>query len=520
MSLVAFKEVRGERLETGNGFSVFRAFPHPVFELQSVLLGEQEKHLAEVLANAIAGKIGALSLHQDLSVVPAGFEEAFSNRILKQVQSLEALQKMPSFSDLQELKDQLALLIAGSFPKLTNPKGIASLAIDESVGFSVLGQLLSQSSLEEIMVNGLRRPVFVVHRKFGMCKTNLVFSNSMSLESLIKRIAATIGKPFDDEHPLLDARLLDGSRVNATVSAITPDGATLTIRKFSKVPLTIVDLISFETLSSEAAAFLWLMVEGIGLEPMNVIITGGASSGKTTTLNSLASFSRFSDRIVSIEDTLELDLGERENWVRMESRAKGLALEEVSMDFLLRNSLRMRPDRLIVGEVRASEAQTLFVAMDTGHRGVLGTLHSNTAREMLLRLQQPPMNVAEALLPLLNLIVVQIKLFLPGKGVVRRVLQISELSSLDGKPLLANVFEWDRAADKLRRTTTPSHVFELLSERTSLSKTDLKKELLVRQRVLEWLVQNRAAGPIAEETIQKYYYNPQSVLNQVVPLHG
>ncbi len=304
--------------------------------------------------------------------------------------------------------------------------------------------------------------------------------------------------------------------MNATFSGITPEGPTLTIRKFSKVPLSIADLIAFNTLSSEAAAFLWLLVEGLGLEPMNVIVTGGTSSGKTTTLNALASFSRFSDRIISIEDTLELDLGNRENWIRLEAKLKSSSREEVSMDDLLQNSLRMRPDRLVIGEVRSSEAQTLFVAMDTGHRGVLGTLHSNTAREMLLRLQQPPMNVTEVMLPLLNLVVVQVKLFLPGKGVVRRVLQIAELSSMGGKPLLAHVFEWDRQLDKLRRTDTPSHVFEVLSEKTSLSKNDLKKELLLRQRILEWMVQNRVSShQEASEIIQRYYFDPQQLLDQL-----
>lgn len=513
---MALREVKGEKLFGSARFSVFRAFPHNLFEVQPVSLTVDEKNLAAALSKSISGRIGALALHQDFPQAPAGFLDGFSKTILQQVSVLEGLEKMPVMADLEDLKNKLVFLLGAFFPKLSNPKGIAEVVVDESLGFGVLGPVLSESSLEEIMVNGLKKPVFVVHRTFGMCKTNLVFANPATLENLVKRVARTVGKPFDETSPLLDARLSDGSRVNATFSDITPEGPTLTIRKFSKVPLSIVDLVAMETFSSEAAAFLWLMVEGLGLEPMNVIVTGGTSSGKTTTLNALASFSRFSDRVVSIEDTLELDLGERENWVRMEARTPSSLREEVSMDELLRNSLRMRPDRIIVGEVRGSEAQTLFVAMDTGHRGVLGTLHSNTAREMLLRLQQPPMGVAEVMIPLVNLVVVQVKLFLPGKGVVRRVMQLAELSSMEGKPLLANVFEWDRSLDKLRRTDTPSHAFEVLSEKTSLSKTELKKELLIRQRILDWLVQKRAtAHTEVSEVIQRYYFDPQAVLESI-----
>lgn len=512
---MAFAEVKGERLESAANFSVFRAFPHNLFEVQLPALTPEEKKLGIVLSKAISGKMGLLSLQHDLPDAPPKFVESFSKGLIQQVQSFEALEKMPLLTDLEALKAQLALVLK-LHPKVEHAQNLASFIIDDAVGFGVLGSLLPEQSLEEIMVNGLKKPIFVVHRKFGMCKTNLLFSDASHLEGIVRKVARTVGKPFDEANPLLDARLSDGSRVNATFSGITPEGPTLTIRKFSKVPLSVADLIVVNTFSSEAAAFLWLMVEGLGLEPMNVIVTGGTSSGKTTTLNALASFSRFSDRLISIEDTLELDLGNRENWIRLEAQLKSSSHDEVSMDDLLRNSLRMRPDRLVIGEVRSSEAQTLFVAMDTGHRGVLGTLHSNTAREMLLRLQQPPMNVAEVMLPLLNLVVVQVKLFLPGKGVARRVLQIAELSSMEGKPLLANVFEWDRAVDKLRRTDTPSHVFEVLSEKTSLSKNDLKKELLLRQRILEWMVQNRISShQQASELIQRYYFDPQQLLDQL-----
>ncbi|MBU0636124.1 Flp pilus assembly complex ATPase component TadA [Candidatus Micrarchaeota archaeon] len=514
---MALEEVKGERLEVENkSFSVFKGFPYNLLEVQSLALTAEEKKLALLLSKAISGKIGISGLREDLPKVSAKFADDFFKHVIQQVHAWGALEKMPLLSQLDSLKSDLTLLLAGFFPKLEHHKNMASLAVDNSIGFGVLSPLLHEASLEEIMVNGLKKAVFVIHRRHGMCKTNLVFSIPTHLHSLVTRIARSVGKPFDEDHPLLDARLSDGSRVNATISTVTPDGSTLTIRKFFKIPLSMVNLIENGTISSEAAAFLWLMVEGLGLEPMNLIVTGGTSSGKTTTLNALASFSRFSDRIVSIEDTLELDLGDRENWVRMEARPKSGDREAVSMDDLLRNALRMRPDRLIVGEVRGEEAQTMFVAMDTGHRGLLGTLHSNTAREMLLRLQQAPMNVAEVMVPLLNLVVVQVKLFLPGKGVVRRVSQIAELSPLEGKPLQATLFQWQRSTDHLKRTETPSHVFELLSERTSLSKNDLKKELLVRQRILEWMVHKGIMEhDDVADLMQHYYSDSHSIIHRI-----
>lgn len=512
---MALKDIKGERLERSEFFSVFRGFPFNLVEVHPSELLPEEKEVVFVLSNAIGGSVGLQGLRNAFPG-KTKFGDAFSKRIIRSVEEWRALERVPSISDLDALKNDLSLLLAGFFPEFSHHKDMAAACLDSSIGFDVLAPFLADQSLEEVMVNGSNKPVFVVHRRFGMCKTNAVFVNNDRLNGLVKRIAKSVEKAFDENNPLLDARLSDGSRINATISNITPDGCTLTIRKFFKNPLAVSSLVGNNTLSSEAAAFLWLMVEGLGLEPMNLIVTGGASSGKTTSLNALAAFCRFSERIISIEDTLELDLGDRENWVRLESRLKSGGKEAVDMDGLLKNALRMRPDRLVVGEVRGEEAQTMFIAMDTGHRGLLGTLHSNTAREMLLRLQEAPMNVSLALLPLLNLIVVQIRLFLPGKGIVRRVSQIAELSPLEGKPLQAILFQWNRSSDQLKRTETPSHVFELLAERTSLTKNDLKRELLVRQRIIEWLVEKKIfSHDKVSEIVQRYYADPQSVVDLI-----
>jgi len=247
-----------------------------------------------------------------------------------------------------------------------------------------------------------------------------------------------------------------------------------------------------------------------------LIVTGGAGTGKTTLLDILTAFVRYSERIITIEDTLELNLGGRQNWIQMESKPKIHESKEVTMDDLLKNALRMRPDRIIVGEVRGVEAQTLFTAMDVGHRGIMGTVHSNSAREMLLRLKSAPMNVPEMMLPLMNLVVVMHRHYNPKRGIVRRVKHIAEISRMDERVLLSNIFEFDPKKDKAIRTDIPSHVMELLGEKTNMTKNELRKEMLIRKKILEWMLEKGLKkSDEVESVIQKYYLDPSIVLQQV-----
>lgn len=167
---------------------------------------------------------------------------------------------------------------------------ISELIVQNMIGYGKIDPLVRDDNLEEIMVIGINKPVYVWHRRFNMCKTNIVFTDERELLTIIERIAREVGRRIDQQNPLLDARLPDGSRVNATLPPISLDGPTLTIRKFKKDPLTIIDLIRFGTLNSEVAAFLWLLVDGLGVKPANILVAGGTGSGKTTTLNSLAMF--------------------------------------------------------------------------------------------------------------------------------------------------------------------------------------------------------------------------------------
>ncbi|WP_456422287.1 ATPase, T2SS/T4P/T4SS family [Thermococcus sp.] len=248
---------------------------------------------------------------------------------------------------------------------------LADMIVQQMIGYGKLDPLVRDDNLEEIMVIGTNRPVYVWHRRFNMCKTNIIFPEEKEILNIIERIAREVGRRIDQQSPLLDARLPDGSRVNATIPPISLDGPTITIRKFKKDPLTIIDLIKYGTINSEIAALLWVFVDGLGVKPVNVLVAGGTGSGKTTTLNSLGMFIPPSERVISIEDTAELQLPV-EHWIRLETRPPNLEGKgEVTMDDLVKNTLRMRPDRIIVGEVRGPEARTMFTAMNTGHNGAL-----------------------------------------------------------------------------------------------------------------------------------------------------
>ena len=514
----AVNEFRGEKAESYGNTIIYEGFPFFFYEVSEPDFSEDEIILSEALTSIILGKLGTDELDSRYGgVFSVDFVRQFKEKILKPITYSEGLEYLLRTEDMQSMKESLIALIKEYFPDSKKAGIVAEMILDNSVGYGKLASLLRDDDLEEVMVNGYEKNVFIFHRRYGHCKTNINYSDKKFLDDLLLKIARSVGKTIDADHPLLDARLPDGNRANATFPFVTPFGSTLTIRKFTSAPLTIVDLIENNTMTSDLAAFFWVMVEGMGIEPMNMIIIGGSGSGKTTTLNALSVFIRFSERVVSIEDTLERQLGNRDNWVRMETRPRLKGQEGTTMNDLLKNAMRMRPDRLIVGEVRGPEAQTLFVAMDTGHKGSLGTLHSNSAREMLLRLKSDPMNVPEELVPLLNLVIVQFRMYVKGKGWQRRVLTVTEISSMERQPLVSNIFEWDGRSDKILRTDIPMRLIEEIATKTLKTKKDIEKEIFTRKKVLEWMISNNIRSlQEVELVVQQYYYDPESLLRKVL----
>lgn len=394
------------------------------------------------------------------------------------------------------------------------------LVLRNMFGYGRIQPLVDNDDLEEIMVNGINLPVMVFHPKFGMCETNIIFETEDEIKNIIDRIGFRIKRKIDLANPLMDARLPDGSRVNATISPITADGPTITIRKFRDDPLTILDLIRFNTIDSKIAAFLWICTEGMGSRPLNMIIAGGTGSGKTTTLNCVADFINPSNRLITLEDTLELNLRPFNNLVRGETRPANVeGRGGVSMEDLMINSLRMRPDRLIVGEVRGPEAQTLFTAMNTGHDGCMGTLHANNAGEVVTRLTNPPMDVPDIMLPSLDVIVIQKRLKYKGKN-VRRVTEIADVRSIkkgsDIEITVSDIAEWDASSDKWGELNS-MQLLDKIRSFAGITMDKLLEEIEVRQTILEWMAQQDIKGrQNVRQMIQKYYLDPVDFIKFMV----
>jgi flagellar protein FlaI len=378
----------------------------------------------------------------------------------------------------------------------------------EANPYGSLKPLLEDDQLEEVMYNGGQQCVKVAHREHGMCRTNIWIDNDEGLK-IASNIAAFTNVPLGDgpgKVPLFDGRLPDGSRVNGVIPPVAPDGTTLTIRKFREDPITIIDLIDYGTIDLPLAATLWCWVDGLGARPANFIISGGTGSGKTTTLNCLGMFIPWDKRLLTVEDTAELQLF-HDHWLRMETRSERPdGTNEVDMDDCLKSSLRMRPDRIIVGEVRGSEASTLLTAMNTGHDGSFGSLHANTAMETVTRMTSPPMNVPSIMMSGLDLIIVQSRLNSGGKQ-VRRIVEIAEIAGMEGeRPRLNPIWKYDPATDETTPTGVPSKLREMICSAAGCRPADFEAHVRQREQILNDML-SRGIRDIETVTkiIQTYY---------------
>lgn len=394
---------------------------------------------------------------------------------------------------------------------------LARKLFQDLVGYGEIDPLIRDDNLEEIMVIGIDKPVFVYHREYGMMKTNILFKDAGEVMNLIDSIARQINRRIDQESPILDGRLPDGSRVNATIPPISADGPSMTIRKFKRDPLTIIDLINSKTISVELAAFFWLCFDGLGVKSANAIISGGTSSGKTTTLNALSSFINPKERIITIEDTLELQIP-HEHVIRMETRPPNVENRgELTMNDLVKNSLRQRPDRIIVGEVRGSEAITLFTALNTGHSG-FGTLHSNDARETITRLTNAPMSVPNIMISAIDFIIMQNRIYRSDGVSFRRISEVAEVSGIEeGVIQLNKIFEWDPQSDTIKNVGITSKTLTEIANVSGNSLNSLYDEIKNREIVLQHMVnQNIRSIRDVSTVLEMYYLDSQKVLNRIL----
>jgi pilus assembly protein CpaF len=315
---------------------------------------------------------------------------------------------------------------------------------DEIIGLGPLEPLLRDESISEVMVNGPRQ--VYIERSGKLELTNVVFQNDDHVMRIIDRIIAPIGRRVDESSPMVDARLTDGSRVNAIIPPLSLVGPVITIRKFSASPFTVDDLVRFGTATADMFDFMRACVEA----RLNIFVSGGTGSGKTTTLNVLSSFIPNDERIVTIEDAAELQL-RQEHVVTLESRPPNIEGKgAIPIRELVRNSLRMRPDRIIVGECRSGEALDMLQAMNTGHDGSMSTGHANSPRDMLSRLETmvlmagvdlPVRAIREQIASAVDLIVQQSRL----KDGTRKIVNITEVQGMEGDVIvMQDVFVFEQ----------------------------------------------------------------------------
>ncbi|MDO8339585.1 MAG: type II/IV secretion system ATPase subunit, partial [Candidatus Burarchaeum sp.] len=344
-------------------------------------------------------------------------------------------------------------------------KQLSGLLLQNMYGLGDIELLMSDDMLEEIAVNNSQVPLSVYHRKYGWLKTNIMLESEDEIYNYSAQIGRRSGRNITMLTPLMDAHLPSGDRVNATLFPLTTEGNTITIRRFARDPWTIIDFIKLGTLTSEMAAFIWTCVQ----YEMNIIVVGGTASGKTSLLNTLCALIPPSNRTITIEDTRELNFPSymKWNWVGMLTRnpnpeGKG----EIDMLDLMVSALRMRPDRIIVGEIRKKrEAEVLFEAMHTGH-AVYSTIHADTGAQMLRRLQNLPFDMPSSELSSLNLLLVQYRDRRKG---IRRTYEVSEVVYTSDMLALNTIYKWKPRNDEFNKVREPLRIMEELNLHTGMS---------------------------------------------------
>ena len=380
-----------------------------------------------------------------LSDIENEWKKLIYDRLLKllDLSLLETIESDRAREEIQQIATRL--MVEESAPlSLRQRKVIIQRIEDEIMGLGPLEPLLADKSVSDILVNGAKN--VWIERKGKLAKTNIVFADDRHLLNTIDRIVSAVGRRIDESSPMVDARLADGSRVNAIIPPLAIDGPALSIRRFSVELLSIDELIKFATITPEVAK----VMEAVVKARLNILISGGTGAGKTTTLNILSSFIPHDERIVTIEDSAELQL-QQPHVVRLETRPANIeGRGEVSARDLVRNSLRMRPERIIVGEVRAGEAFDMLQAMNTGHDGSLTTVHANTPRDALGRIENMvsmsgvsfPINVLRTQIASAINLVMQVSRLEDG---TRKVTSLQEVNGMEGDVVtMSELFRFER----------------------------------------------------------------------------
>ncbi|MFH7880805.1 MAG: type II/IV secretion system ATPase subunit [Candidatus Aenigmatarchaeota archaeon] len=439
--------------------------------------------------------------------------EKISKTLIEMVEvSLEEVKE--ESKSLEYLKNNVNKIIKDLGIKLTSTQYLKIMyyVYRDFIGYNEINTILNDPYVEDISCDGINIPVYVVHRKFGSLKTNIIFSDGEKLRRFIIKLAQRSGRYVSYAEPILDATLPDGSRVAATLAQdVATRGGTFTIRKFTEKPFSPIEQLELKTVNEDILAYLWFLIE----HRASMLVVGGTATGKTSFLNSICMFIKPEAKIVSIEDTRELRLV-HEHWVPGLARPgfgiplpSGEKYGSVTLFDLLKEAFRQNPDYVIVGETRGEEAYVLFQGIASGHAS-LSTFHAGSASDVIKRLITPPIELPPSLLESLDAIIVMT--FAKEKGKAsRRVKEIEEIEKVDenGNVKTITVFRWNAGEDKFEKVGE-SIKLKKIANNLGLSYEDVMKELERRKKFLIWL-KNQNIKDYVQVTsyINEYYKTPE-----------
>ncbi|MDH7508970.1 MAG: type II/IV secretion system ATPase subunit [Methanomassiliicoccales archaeon] len=386
------------------------------------------------------------------------------------------------------------------------------------IGYGVIDVIMTDPNVEDCSCDGVGIPLYIFHRKYGSIKSNIRFDNEVELDSFVVWLAQKCGKHISVADPILDATIPDGSRLNATLGKhVTKRGSSFTIRRFKENPFTPIDLLKFKTMSTDMMAYLWIATE----YGSSMLVCGGTASGKTTTLNAILLFIPPQMKIVSIEDTRELNLP-HENWIPALTRegfgGKGSTNKAGTIDMfeLLTAALRQRPQYLMVGEVRGKEAYVVFQAMATG-KTAYSTFHAEDVQAMVHRMENDPINLPRALLTALDIVLLQAQVKV-GTKMTRRVKSLTEIVGMDpetGELITNTVHSWNPADDTFS-FSGHSYVFEKVRTIRNWSPREMEREVKRRVDILEYMKKTNVDNyKTVAKIVSAYYRDPERVIKEV-----
>ncbi|HUK84381.1 MAG TPA: type II/IV secretion system ATPase subunit [Candidatus Acidoferrum sp.] len=383
------------------------------------------------------------------------------------------------------------------------------------VGFGKIDPLMRDPNIEDISCDGVNKSLYIWHRTFESIETNVQFENDEGLDNLVVKLVHMSGKHVSSAFPIVDASLPGKHRLAVAYRReITPFGTAFTIRKFRDDPYSIIDLINIGTFTEEMAAYLWVCLENRA----SIMVLGGTAAGKTTALNALGCLIKPGSKIMTIEETAELNLSS-ENWVSLIARQSyglgGSNVGEVALFDLVKTCMRHRPDLMIVGEVRGQEAYVLFQALATGHGGMC-TMHAENVQSAVRRLTQKPMDISPAYIPLMNIVMSVQRVHMVKNGekrAFRRVLSVNEI--VDSEKFM-NPFKWDPIKDQQIVDLDSSFLFTNISERSGITREQLVGEMKRRSDVLRWMREQkiRSYKEVAS-IIAEYYARPKEFYKKI-----